>query len=104
MRRGHLGSDVGVHGGHGSGLVAASGQQRVREQVRTRLRGGGEGKAGSVWPPHVLNMSEVAAAEFQVGKLTTRVKMCWVSDMVHACTDLEYINPTCSSNIVPPPT
>ena len=31
-----------------SGLVAASGWQRVREQVRTRLRGRGEGKAGSV--------------------------------------------------------
>ena len=52
---------------------------------------------------HTLNMSEVATAEFQLGKLATRVEMLSIRDMVRACTDLEYINPTCSSNAVGPP-
>ena len=44
-----------------------------------------------------------AAAEFELGKLT--LKMPSVRDMVHACTDLVYINPTPSSvgGGTPPP-
>ena len=45
-----------------------------------------------MWPPHMLNTSEVgqragAVAEFELGKLTS------VRDMVHAYMDNEYINP-----------
>ena len=36
-----------------------------------------------------------AAAEFELGKLM--LKKHSVRDIVHACTDLEYINPTPSS-------
>ena len=64
---------------------------------------------------HALNTCEVvdsmdgqcgrsAAAEFELGKLVS--KMHLVRDMVHACTDLVYINPTPSSisSGTPPPT
>ena len=83
-----------------SGSIRLATCEGASEDHWTRLRGGGEGKAGSVATSHTL--SEVAAAEFQLGKLATCVEMRSVRDMVRACTDLEYINPTCSSNVVPP--
>ena len=60
--------------------------------------GGGEGKAGSAATSHTLNTSEVgqragAMAEFELGKLASKRA---VRDMVHACTDNEYIT-------LPPP-